>query len=138
MGVPGAFIGHYRRVDRARDFCQSLDTLHRLLEIDQIVSLHAAKRANGLPDCAVALIGIDTELNCRADRLPDPAYQFDIAIRLDTDLDLDGANAFAHCLRRLALRFLKADEADGVRDRNLPAERAAKEPMHGEAALLAG
>ncbi len=70
--------------------------------------------------------------------LADPPHHLDVAVRIDADLDLDGADAFLRDLRDLALGLREIHQPDRMGDRNAPAAGAAEQAMHGKAALPAG
>src|SRR5262245_54114001 len=90
------------------------------------------------PGVVVALVGVDAERDTRSHRRADPAHHLDVALRLDADLDLDGADAFGRDLGGLALPVLDRHQADRVRDRNRLAHRPAQEIAHRNTAYPAG
>ena len=93
--IPGALVSHHRRVDGASDLGEPLDAFDRLLEIDQIVLLHAAERLDCLARRLVALVGVAAQRDAGSHRLADAPHHLDIAVGIDTDLDLDGADALS-------------------------------------------
>ena len=110
----------------------------RLLEIDEVVLLHAPEGLDRLARRLVALVGVAAERNARPDGLADPPHHLDVAVRIDADLDLDGADAFLRDLRDLALGLREVHQPDRMGDRDAPPARAAEQTMHRKAALLAG
>src|SRR5262249_27571579 len=136
--VPRAFVGHYRHVDRARDLRAPRDALHRLLEVDQVVTVHAPERIHRVARRALALIGVATERDAGSHSFADAADHLHVAFGIDTDLDLDRADAFVRDLGALPLGLVEADEPDRMRHRNAPSARAAEEAMHRQPALPPG
>src|SRR5262249_53875074 len=106
VGIPRAFVCHDRRVDRARDLGEPLDPFDWLLEIDELEALHAPIRADRLPWCAVALVGVDAQRDAGANRLANPSHHIDITIGIDADLDLDRTDSFLCDLCDFALGLL--------------------------------
>src|SRR5260370_1370761 len=104
------------------------------------------------PDCACA--GVDTgttqesttagaaAASARLARLPTPVANagnhLDVAVGVDTHLDLYGADALGDNLRGLVLGLPEAHKTDRMSDRNATPDRAPQKPMHRKTALLAG
>src|SRR5262249_58973788 len=103
--IPGAFVGHHRSVDRARHLGKTFDTLDRLFEVDEVVSLHAAEGPDRLARRPVALVGVAAERHACAHGLANPANHVDVAVAIDPDFDLDGPDSLFRNLRDLALRL---------------------------------
>src|SRR5262249_8355054 len=136
--VPCAFIGHDWSVDRARHLREALDALDRLLEIDEIETLHTPECLDRFSRCLVTLVGIATQRNARAHGLTDPPDHVDIAIRINPDLDLDRADTFLCDLRDLTLGLGEVHQPDRMGDRYLAPAGAAEQAVNREIALLAG
>src|SRR5690606_29457679 len=68
----------------------------------------------------------------------DAPHDLDVAVGIDTDLDLDGADAFTHHLRHFALGFFEAQQSDRMRDRDALTHRTAEQPINWESPLPAG
>ena len=69
------------------------------------------------------------------DGFANPPHHVDVAVRIDADLDLDGADALLRNLRDFALRLFGANQSDRMGDRNAPAHRAAEQAMHRQPPL---
>ena len=67
-----------------------------------------------------------------------PPHHVDVAVRIDADLDLDGADALLCNLRDFPLRFFGANQSDRMGDRNAPAHCPAEQAMHRQPPLAAG
>jgi hypothetical protein len=108
-----------------------------LLEIDEVVSLHAPECFDRLARCLVALVGIATQRNARAHGIANPPNHVDIAIRIDPDFDFDRADTFLRDLCDLALGLGEVHQPDRMGDRDPASAGAAKEAINRKTALLA-
>src|SRR5260221_1379897 len=104
MRVPRALVGHYGSIDRTGHLGQAVDALDRLFEIADLGAGHSAEGADRLGRRGIALVGIDAQRDLRPDSVTYTQHHFDIAVGIDPDLDLEGADAFPNRLRNLAFR----------------------------------
>src|SRR5262249_55118498 len=107
--VPGSFVRHHRRVDGAGDLGHALEPVDRRLIILVAAAFHPPVGLDRHARGGIALVGIDADLDRGPDRIADALDDGDVAIAVDADLHLDGADAFLGGLHYLAL---------GVFDRN--------------------
>ena len=133
MGIPCAFVRHHWRINRARNFGETLDTLDWLLEIDELEALHAPIGADRLPGRAVSLVGVDAQRDAGPDGLADTPYHVHITIGIDADLNLDGADSFLCDLRHFALTetIFRASDTVRVLSALLSAGAVTREPERG-------
>jgi hypothetical protein len=101
--IPGALVSHHRRIDGAGDLCHLFDAPDRLLEIFDPAAFDPAKHLDGGPGRRVALVCIDADVDSGTAGIADAPHHLYVAIGIDADLDLDGADALLDRLGRFAL-----------------------------------
>ena len=114
---------------------------HRLLEPVDVLVRHRAPKRDRLHGIE-AMIGVQHQARFRADLATHRANQRDVSINIEADLQLDGVktlldvarNFIDDIFKRVAL--INAIGAGGIRAHGL-AQRAAEQPVHGHAEVLA-
>ena len=83
-----------------------------------------AERLDRLAWRLVALVGVAAERDAWPHGFADAPHHLDVAVGIDADLDLDGADPLLGDLRNLALGLLEAEKPDecvtGMRRRTAP------------------
>ena len=127
IGAEGRFVGHDVGFHMIGHIFQPVKVmrLHRLLDqFDvQTVRLEAADRPDrllGIP----ALVGVEPDLDDRADGVADGLHPPDIQRRVVADLQLERGVAFGHGFQRIAHHFVRLVQADGQVGLHAPAVAA--------------
>lgn len=89
---PAALIGADGAAQPLGDLPQLHQSLHRLLQILQVVLVHKVAPFDGLFGRGVALVGVHQDVDIRAQGLPEFFHQQKIPLQIQAALHLDGAD----------------------------------------------
>ena len=127
VGAEGRFVGHDVGFYVVGHIFQPVKIvrLHRLLDqLDvETIGLEAANRPDrflGVP----ALVGVEPDLDIRADGVADGLDPPDVQRRIVADLQLERGVAFGHGFQRVAHHFFRFVQADGQVGLHAPAVTA--------------
>src|SRR5262245_51443308 len=137
-GCPCAFVGHDRRIDALRHVRHLVDALHGLLHVEQIICLHPSDHLNGGLGRRITLIGIDADLDIRAEGVAHSPYWLHISFRIDTAFEFNRFDSFRLCLDGLFDCLFNFHQAKAMGDADSISEAAAQKLIGRHLYRLAG
>src|SRR3954464_15855933 len=90
VGRPGALVRHDRGIDCSGNFRHAINAFDRLLEIFDRTRLDPAVNPDRFGGSSITLVCVYAEVDRGPDRIPNAPYHCDVALGINTHLDLDG------------------------------------------------